>query len=61
MFIHIFELSNDKKESDKKRESEENERKTKRQVSFYAKASDVKSVFLYKPAYICTHVQKDMF
>ena len=41
--------------------NEENKRKTKRQVSFYAKASDVKSVFLYKPAYICTHVQKDMF
>ena len=27
------------------RESEENKKKTKRQVSFYAKASDVKSVF----------------
>ncbi|XP_057951001.1 uncharacterized protein LOC131145835, partial [Malania oleifera] len=34
-----------KKESEKKRVSEENERKTKKQVSFYAKASDVKSAF----------------
>jgi len=45
VFIHIFELSDDEKESDKKRESEENERKTKKQASFYAKASDVKSAF----------------
>ena len=35
----------EEKDSEKKRESEENKRKTKRQVSFYAKASDVKSVF----------------
>ena len=45
MFIHIFELSDDEKESDKKRESEENERKTKKQARFYAKASDIKSAF----------------
>ena len=35
----------EEKDSAKKRESEENKRKTKRQVSFYAKASDVMSVF----------------
>ena len=52
--------SEQKKESEKKIESGKNERKTK-QWSFYAKASDVKSVFLYKPACICTIVQRDMF
>ena len=36
--------SEKKKNSEKKRETEENERK-KKQASFYAKASDVKSVF----------------
>ena len=35
----------EQKDSEKKRESEENKRKTKRQVSFYAKVSDIKSVF----------------
>ena len=37
--------SESKKGSEKKIESGENERKTKKQVSFYAKASDVKSSF----------------
>ena len=36
---------NKKKKSEKKIESEKNERKTKKQGSFYAKASDVKNVF----------------
>ena len=49
-----------KKESEKKIESKKNERK-KKQACFYAKASDVKSTFLYKPAYICTIVQRGMF
>ena len=35
--------------------------KKKKQACFYAKASDVKSTFLYKPAYICTIVQRGMF
>ena len=35
----------DEKESEREKESEETERKTKKQVSFYAKASDVKSAF----------------
>ena len=37
--------SEQKKESEKKIESGKSERKTKRQVSFYAKASDIKSTF----------------
>jgi hypothetical protein len=37
-----------KKESEKKIEREENERTTKKQVSFYANASDVKSAFYTK-------------
>ena len=36
---------NREKKSEKKNESGENERKTKKQASFYAKASDVKSAF----------------
>ena len=36
-------------------------KKRKKQASFYAKASDVKSAFLYKPTYICTLVQRGMF
>ena len=36
---------NRKKESEKKIESGKSERKTKKQESFYAKASDVKNVF----------------
>ena len=36
---------NREKKSEKKKESGENERKTKKQASFYAKASDVKSAF----------------
>ena len=37
--------SENKKESEKKIESGKNERKTKKQESFYAKASDVKNAF----------------
>ena len=36
---------NREKKSEKKKESGENERKTKKQASFYAKASDVKNAF----------------
>ena len=53
--------SENKKESEKKIDSGKNERKIKKQGSFYAKASDVKNVILYKPVYICTLVQRGMF
>ena len=51
----------DEKESEKKIDSRKHERKIKKQGSFYAKASDVKNVFLYKLVYICTLVQRGMF
>ena len=49
--------SEQKKESEKKIESGKNERKTKKQGSFYAKASDVKNVFFIQTSlylYSCT-------
>ena len=53
--------SEQKKESEKKIKSGKSERKTNKRGSFYAKANDVKNVFLYKLVYICILVQIGMF
>ena len=54
--VHRKKNSENKKESEKKIESGKNERKTKKQGSFYAKASDVKNVFIQTSLYLycCT-------